>query len=328
WTAYAVWVSDSRRVSDTGKRWPVLYWCLTPEGCQTPANCSATQLRDVAYGAAVGGGGERGVSLQGLRHHALAVDRPPGLCAARLHGSPPLGQGFIGNRQMHLAVRDVDFDSVAVFDQADIAALGRFRRSVADNQARRPARKAAVGEKRAGLAQALGLQVRSRIEHFLHAGAALRAFVADDHDIARLHLVAQDAFNGVVLALEHARAAGKDPLRFVHACGLDDAAVGRQVAVQHGQAAILRVGVFFAADTARLAVEVQRQEGGVLAEGHRGGNAAGGRAIEVERIAASAAVDVPLFDGLAQRAAVHVAAGQVEQIRAGKLAQNAQDAAG
>src|SRR3546814_4130285 len=57
-------------------------------------------------------------------------------------------------------------------------------------------------------------------------------------------LVAQDAFDRVVLAFEHARAAGKDPLRFVHARGFHDAALGRQVAVQHGQPAVLGISVF------------------------------------------------------------------------------------
>src|SRR5690606_6611848 len=103
---------------------------------------------------------------------------------------------------------------------------------------------------------------------------------------------------------------------------LDDTTLGRQVAVQHGQTAVFRIGVLFAADTARLAVEVQRQEGGVLAESHRGGNAAGRRPVEVERLAARTAVDIPLLDGLAQRAAVHVAAGQVEQIGPREFAQD------
>jgi hypothetical protein len=67
------------------------------------------------------------------------------------------------------AVGDVDLDPVALLDQADRAAFGRFRRDMADREARGAAREAAVGDQRAGLAEALRLQIAGRIEHFLHA---------------------------------------------------------------------------------------------------------------------------------------------------------------
>jgi hypothetical protein len=73
------------------------------------------------------------------------------------------------------------------------AAFGRFGRDVADGQARGAAREAAVGDQGAGLAQPLGFQVAGRIEHLLHAGAAARALVADQHHVAGLDLAGQDA---------------------------------------------------------------------------------------------------------------------------------------
>ncbi len=117
-------------------------------------------------------------------------------------------------------------------------------------------------------------------------------------------------------------------MRLVHAGRLHDATLFRQVAVQHGQAAVLGIGAFLAADAARLAVGVQRQERGVLAEGDRGRDAAGRRAVELFGFFAGVAGHVPLLDGVAQRAAVHVAAGQVQQIGARQFTQDAQDATG
>ena len=46
-------------------------------------------------------------------------------------------------------------------------------RGVADGQARGAAGEAAVGDQRAGLAEAAALEEGGRVEHLLHAGAAL-----------------------------------------------------------------------------------------------------------------------------------------------------------
>ena len=74
-------------------------------------------------------------------------------------------------------------------------------------EAGRAAGEAAVGDQRAGLAEAPRLQVARRIEHLLHARAAARALVADHHDVAGDDLAAEDALHRVVLALEDARRA-------------------------------------------------------------------------------------------------------------------------
>lgn len=50
----------------------------------------------------------------------------------------------------------------------------------------------------------LDFEIARGIEHFLHAGAAARAFIAGDEHVALLDLIGQDHLDGVVLALENA----------------------------------------------------------------------------------------------------------------------------
>ena len=63
---------------------------------------------------------------------------------------------------------------------------------MADAEPRGSARKAAVGQQGAGLAQALALEERRRVQHFLHAGSALGALVHDHHHVAGLDPVGQN----------------------------------------------------------------------------------------------------------------------------------------
>src|SRR5690606_28203581 len=80
---------------------------------------------------------------------------------------------------------------------------------------------------------------------------------------------------------------------------------------------------------AAFAVDIQGVVVAVLAEGHLGGHAPGGGTVEVQHFFGSVAtVHVPAVDGLAQRAAVHIADIQIEQAGTGQFAQNAEDAAG
>src|SRR5690606_42119718 len=70
-------------------------------------------------------------------------------------------------------------------------------------------------------------------------------------DLAGFHFVIEDALHGAVLAFEDLRRALEDMDGFVHACGFHHAAIERDVAVEHGQAAFLRVGMLDAANAAR-----------------------------------------------------------------------------
>ncbi len=46
------------------------------------------------------------------------------------------------------------------------------------------------------------MMLRGGGEHLLHAGAAARAFVADDDDVAGFHLAFEDSLGGVFFAFE------------------------------------------------------------------------------------------------------------------------------
>ncbi|KAG1180975.1 hypothetical protein G6F35_016044 [Rhizopus arrhizus] len=125
----------------------------------TTTQRSIAEQGGVAHGALVGAGGEQGVGLQ--RAGDLARARRAGLPAPRVGVGAALGQGGVIQQQIDATGRDVDADAVAVFDQADDPAAGRFRRDVADRQARRTAGETTIGQQCALLAQPLRLQTRA-----------------------------------------------------------------------------------------------------------------------------------------------------------------------
>ena len=155
---------------------------------------------------------------------------------------------------MDAAVGDVDFNGVALVHQADGSALGGFGRGVPDAQTRCAARETPVGEQGAGFAQAFGFQVAGGVQHFLHPRPAFGTFVADDDNVARHDLVAQNACHGIFLAFKHAGTPSELPDAFVHAGGFHHAAALGDVAKQYRQAAVLRIGVRNIADAAVCAV--------------------------------------------------------------------------
>ncbi len=63
------------------------------------------------------------------------------------------------------------------------------------------------------VAQAHADDVAGGRKHFLHAGTAARAFVADDDHVAGLDLAGENAGAGVVLAFENHARAFKDEAR-------------------------------------------------------------------------------------------------------------------
>ena len=199
---------------------------------------------------------------------------------------------------------------------------------MADRQARRAAGEAAVGDQRAGLSQALRLDVARRVEHFLHARPAARAFVADDDDVAGDDLAGENAARRVVLALEHFRRPLERQHAGVDACRFDDAAVEREVALQHREAAVLRIGVVEVADDALLAILVERLPARRLAERDLGRHAARRGGEELARRLRRAALDVPARQRLIERLGVDHLDVAIEQMGAVELAENAHDAAG
>ncbi len=200
---------------------------------QAPARpASIVQQISVAHRALVGAGHQLGIGLERLAH--LAGARRRGLPAPGILLGAAAGQFVVAHIHPHQAVGNIDDDAVARAHQADGAALGRFGRYMADGQPRRSAREAAVGDEGTDLAQALRFEIARRVEHFLHAGAAARAFIADDDHIARLHLPAQNCLDRRVLAFQHHGGAGEGEDALVHPGGLDDAAAFGQIAEQHG----------------------------------------------------------------------------------------------
>ncbi|MNQ48583.1 hypothetical protein D3C85_624650 [compost metagenome] len=199
---------------------------------------------------------------------------------------------------------------------------------MADGQTGSTAGETAVGEQGAGFAQAFGFQVRSRVEHFLHARAAFRAFVANDDDVAFFHFVGEDAAYGAVLAFEDLRVAFEHVDRLVDTGGFHHAAVQGDVAVEHGQAAFLRVSVLDTADAAVFTVVVQGFPAGRLAERGLRRDARRTGLEEVVHGFVGGLGDVPLGDGFFHAAAVHGRQLGVQQTATGQRTEDAEDPAG
>ena len=145
----------------------------------------------------------------------------------------------VADHQIDPAIRDVDLNTVAFFDEANIAAFRRLRAGVADTQARSAAGETPISHQRANLAEAFGFEIAGGIQHLLHARPAARAFVADHDDIARDDFVAEDRFDRRILRFKNLRRTSELVNARVYACGFEDAAVLRDIAVQHDQPAVL-----------------------------------------------------------------------------------------
>ncbi len=85
---------------------------------------------------------------------------------------------------------------------------------------------------------------------------AARSFVADQHHLAGRNLAVEDTVHRRVLALEHAGGAREAKFEASTPAVFTMQPFG-EVAEQHGEAAILRVGVRGVSDDAALPVEVE-----------------------------------------------------------------------
>ena len=163
----------------------------------------------------------------------------------------------------------------------------------------------------------------------MHARPALRAFVRDNHHVARGNTPAEDALTCFFLRAEHARRAAEFPDALVDAGSLDDASVLRDVAIKHGEAAVLAVSMGKVADTTGSTVSVERRPPrGVLP--HLVTEVPTGRAI-IDAVSFGVEFgphDAVPVDVLTQRSPVDTAHGTVKQVALGKLAEDAEHAAG
>ncbi len=210
---------------------------------------------------------------------------------------------------------------------------------MADAGAGGAAGEAAVGDQRDAAVQAEALDVAGRSKHLLHARPAARPLVAHDDDVAGLDLLVEDAVGRLFLAAKDDRGPLVDQHLGQHAGGLDHAALGREVAVQHAEAAGLGVRVALLADHV---VDVgagdradRRRRRGLAQQVVDRGDALGrhGRAEPVDLaglVGAALGAQVPLGDVLAQglagdRRAVE---GQQALVIAQQGAEDGVDAAG
>ena len=113
----------------------------------------------------------------------------------------------------------------------------------------------------------------------------------------------------------------------VHARRLHDAAIERDIAGQHRDAAILREGVSVVADDACRAIRIEIVPATVLAEGDLGGHPAGGRAEEALHPLGRVAGNVVALNGLAHGGRVDRRHIPVNEPGPLQLAQNGHDAA-
>ena len=70
-----------------------------------------------------------------------------------------------------------------------------------------------------------------RIQHLTHAGAALRAFITDDHDVARNDPAALDGIDRGLFVIEYARGPFMLQHGRIHSRTLDDTAIRGNVAL-------------------------------------------------------------------------------------------------
>src|SRR5262245_8705588 len=126
-----------------------------------------------------------------------------------------LVDGSVGQcRAIDFVRVQVDHNLIAVLDEGDRAAEGRFRADVTDNETNRAAGEARIGHQchnNAALSAERG-DARGRIEHLRHSRRAARTLVAyNDHVIVLEALgCLVERVEQTLLAFEHARLATKD----------------------------------------------------------------------------------------------------------------------
>src|SRR5207253_1494988 len=106
----------------------------------------------------------------------------------------------------------------------------------------------AVGDEAHTLAEASAHDIGGGCEHLLHAGAAARAFVADDDDVAGFDFVFEDAGGGGFFGFENHGGAFELVHGGMHGAGFQNGAIGGEVAEEDGEAALLAVGIVEGAD--------------------------------------------------------------------------------
>src|SRR5690606_23822679 len=128
-----------------------------------------------------------------------------------------------------------DGDAIAGAQPGDRPSLRRLGRDMADHEAVCRAGEAPVGDERDAVAQAPALDRGGDGEHLAHAGAADRPLATDDDDIARDDFTRGDGGEaGFLAVIDPGRPLEAQPRL---AGELHDAALGRDIAIEHAIAA-------------------------------------------------------------------------------------------
>src|SRR5262249_27340741 len=138
-----------------------------------------------------------------LAEHASSMAR-----IGRLPSTLSSSKFFCWNVELNKALLSVDRDRITFPHQCNQSPLVSFRRDMTDNHSPGSAGKPSIGEKAYRCAEPLSDQGRRWRKHFLHAGPALWALVADHDHIARLDLLIQDCPQAFGFRIEHACSAG------------------------------------------------------------------------------------------------------------------------
>ena len=102
-----------------------------------------------------------------------------------------------------------------------------------------------VGEQHAALRQLLAVvDLLGGFEHLRHTRPP-GTFIADDDDIARADVPLFDGGQGILLTVKGPGGPLVFPQRRRHCRMLDHRALRRQVAVEHGDAALFLIGLFY-----------------------------------------------------------------------------------
>ena len=137
-----------------------------------------------------------------------------------------------GHQQLELPAAEIDPDPIAVRDEGDRPAAGRFRGDVADGGPVGGAGEAPVGDEGAGRAEAGPHQRGGGAQHLAHSGTSPGSLVADDDAGAGLDPVAAQRVDRALLVLEDARGEDDVPHLPRYAGCLHDGPPGREVAAE------------------------------------------------------------------------------------------------
>ena len=125
--------------------------------------------------------------------------------------------------------------------------------------------KATVSHQADRIAQTLADQRRGRRQHFLHAGAALRPFVADHYHVAGLDLLGHDGGHDFRLGIEHPRRPGNR--RIFQSRDFGYATLGCQVALEDRQMPLLVQRVVEGTDHILILARLRRNVLQLLGDG-------------------------------------------------------------